>query len=124
MIRSNKDDCSSDQDTLCLGPAERFKVEVQWRDTPSGPVMPAQAFPFDDFGFFFLGQDDQMIIKVLDACDLSGFNTFWVFAAATTDVEYTLTVTDTQTNQTKQYTNPLGQAAAAITDTQAFATCP
>ena len=62
------------------------------------------------------------MVKILDGC---GFNDhFWVFAAATTNVEYTLSVTDTQTGITKQYFNPLGTAAAAITDTGAFATCP
>ena len=32
--------------------------------------------------------------------------------------------TDTQTGQVKTYLNPLGQAANAVTDTGAFATCP
>jgi hypothetical protein len=47
-----------------------------------------------------------------------------VFAAATTNVEYTLTVTDTRTSVSKVYMNELGQPAAAVTDTQAFSTCP
>ncbi len=52
---------------------------------------------------------------------------FWVFCAATTNVEFTIVVTDTATNSSGQlveYFNPLGQAAQAITDTEAFATCP
>ena len=49
---------------------------------------------------------------------------FWVFACLQTNVEYTLTVTDTQTGQARTYDNELGQAAAAVLDTQAFATCP
>ena len=50
---------------------------------------------------------------------------FWVFAcAATTNVEYTLTVTDTVTGSVRTYENDLGQAAQAVTDTDAFATCP
>ena len=63
-----------------------------------------------------------MLIKVLDGCAING--RYWVFFAATTDVELTVTVTDTQENQTRVYTNPLNQAADAITDTGAFATCP
>jgi len=39
-------------------------------------------------------------------------------------VEYTLTVTDTRTGQTARYENPLGRSAPAVTDTQAFASCP
>ena len=49
---------------------------------------------------------------------------YWVFAASTTNVEYTVTVTDTESGRTKQYTNPLGVSSPAITDTSAFATCP
>ena len=49
---------------------------------------------------------------------------FWVFAAATTDVEYALTVTDTLTGRTARYENPLGRRSPAFTDTEAFATCP
>jgi len=48
---------------------------------------------------------------------------FWVFAAATTDVEYGLRVTDTLSGSVKSYFNPSGNRAAALTDTQAFATC-
>ena len=49
---------------------------------------------------------------------------FWVFAAATTNVEYTLRVTDTRTGAERRYPNPLGRAAPALTDTSALATCP
>ncbi len=48
----------------------------------------------------------------------------WVYAAASNDVEYTLTVTDTATGRIARYDNPLGRRAPAVTDTQAFATCP
>ena len=47
-----------------------------------------------------------------------------MFANATTNVEFTVTVTDTDTGVSKEYFNPLGTPAQAITDTQAFATCP
>ena len=49
---------------------------------------------------------------------------FWVFAAATTNVEYTLRVTDGETGEERGYFNPLGTSAEAITDTGAFASCP
>lgn len=72
-------------------------------------------------GFFF-GQNFEMLVKVIDGCAFNGH--YWVFAAAATDVEYTLTVTDTATNQSRTYENSLGQVADAVTDTSAFATCP
>ena len=81
-------------------------------------------FGSDDSGsfYFFSPANKEVLIKVIDGC---GFNQhFWVFAAAASNVEYTLTVTDTQTGQTRTYDNALGQASPAVTDTNAFATCP
>jgi hypothetical protein len=43
---------------------------------------------------------------------------------AATDVEYTLTVVDTQTGQVQVYFNPQGNPSPLVTDTSAFATCP
>jgi hypothetical protein len=54
-----------------------------------------------------------------------GFNNrYWVFYAATTDQEFTVTVTDLKTTQQVQYTNPLKNRADTVTDTSVFATCP
>ena len=69
----------------------------------------------------FSANNWEMLIKVLDGCAINDH--YWVFAAATTTVEYTLTVTDTITDVVAEYFNPLGVAAAAVTDTDAFATC-
>ena len=63
-----------------------------------------------------------MLVKVLDGCGVNGH--YWVLAAATTNVEYTLRVTDTVTGAVREYFNPLGTRAAAITDTDAFRACP
>ena len=63
----------------------------------------------------------EVLVKVLDACV---FSRYWVFSAATTNVEYTLTVTDTKNGAIKTYHNNQGVSAAAVTDTNAFATCP
>ena len=59
---------------------------------------------------------------MLNEC--SNNNHFWVFQAASTPFSYDLTVTDTQTGTVKMYDKPLGSPAPAITDTEAFATCP
>jgi hypothetical protein len=63
-----------------------------------------------------------MLVKVLNACGLN--QRYWVFYAATTNVEFTLTVTDTQTGKTKVYFNPINTPAPPVQDTSAFATCP
>ena len=64
----------------------------------------------------------QLLFKVLDGCSIN--DRYWVFFAATTDVQFTATVTDTQSGAQRTYTNPQGQAADAVTDTAAFASCP
>ena len=109
---------------LCLND-ERFKVEVEWMNDKgeegTGHVVD---FSSDDSGlfWFFSPSNWEMMVKVLDGCGLNDH--FWVFAAATTNVEYTLTVTDRKTGQVQEYFNPLGNSAAAVTDTGAFASCP
>lgn len=54
-------------------------------------------------------------MKVLDGCALN--HNHWVFAAAATDTEYTITVTDTLTGRVKTYFHHGGSAAPAINDT-------
>ncbi|MEM7587416.1 MAG: hypothetical protein AAF560_28770 [Acidobacteriota bacterium] len=116
--------CTPGDASLCLNQG-RFRVEVSWRDFEgsTGPGRPVPV-PVEDSGllYFFDPDNWEMLIKVLDGCAIN--NRYWVFAAATTDVEYTLTVTDTTNGERVQYFNPLGNASPAITDSDAFATCP
>ncbi len=116
--------CTDTATAMCLN-NERFRVEVEWEDfqdnTGSGMVV---EFGSNDSGLFWFFDADnwEMLVKVLNGCAIT--NHYWVFSAATTNVEYTLRVTDTQTGVSKSYFNPLGTSAAAITDTGALATCP
>lgn len=116
--------CAPGATTMCLN-NDRFQVEVDWRDfngnTGSGNVVPVAS---DDSGLFWFFSPDnwEMLIKVLDGCSITDH--FWVFAAATTNVEYTIRVTDTETSLSKTYFNPLGNSASAITDTSALPVCP
>lgn len=103
----------------------RFEVEATWRDFADRTGTAWVAPPASDGSalFWFFSPDNwELMVKVLDGCGLNG--RFWVFHAATTNVEYTLTVTDTVTGQVRRYDNPLGRRAPAVTDTEAFATCP
>ncbi|MCH7665288.1 MAG: hypothetical protein IH936_05085 [Acidobacteria bacterium] len=114
-----------DLNTLCLHDG-RFKVTLDWSDFDgvSGEAVP-MASGFDAGLFSFFDADNwEMVVKVLDACDVRGSDHFWVFYASTTNVEYTLTVTDTKSDEVRVYGNPLGVQSPAITDTSAFATCP
>ncbi len=132
-LASNLEPCGPDADTMCLQ-GSRFKVEVTWR-TQDGRIGSGMVAPCgtDDSGIFYFFNEDnwEMLFKVLNGCDVN--NHYWVFFAATTDVEFTTRVTDTLTGFVKsyssigesiEYTNPLGHPANAVTDTTAFATCP
>ncbi len=116
--------CVASDTQLCLTQG-RFRLEMEWRDfqntTGSGQVVPGGS---DSSGlmWFFTPDNWEVLAKVLDGCAINGH--YWVFAAATTNVQYTLRVTDLETGVTREYFNPLGNAAAAITDSLAFATCP
>jgi len=116
--------CVAGDSRLCLG-GGRFAVEVRWQDftgTVGQGIDVGFLSPDSGMFYFFNPANWEMLVKVIDGCSLNG--RVWVFAAATTDVGYTLTVTDTVTGGKKNYVNPLGNAAPAITDTQAFAACP
>ncbi len=116
--------CVPGDTTMCLS-GGRFKLEIEWGDFDgnTGPGTVVDVSSEDSGLFWFFNSDNwEMLVKVLNGCDIN--NRFWVFAAATTNVEYTLTVTDTDNGAVSEYFNPLGVAAPAITDTSAFATCP
>ena len=115
--------CVADANTLCLG--GRFKVTASWvtsRMNGVGTSVPLAANPSSGLFYFFSSDNIEMLIKVINGCSLS--NTYWVFFAATTNVQFTVTVVDVSTGKTKVYFNPLNQAAAPVQDTNAFATCP
>ena len=117
--------CAADATHLCLQQA-RYRVELTWQDgsghTGVGSVVPAAVSADSGVLWFFDPKNWEMLVKVLDGCAVN--QRLWVFAAATTNVAYTLTVTDTVTGQAKSYQNAAGQTAAPITDTNAFAACP
>ncbi len=115
--------CTPSPERLCLA-GNRFAVEVEWRDFQGGTGR-GQALPRTvDSGlfWFFSANNLELLVKVLDGCGVNG--RFWVFAAATTDVEYRLRVTDTANGRAREYPNSLGVAAPADTDVDAFPCAP
>ncbi|HXO42705.1 MAG TPA: hypothetical protein VN999_14730 [Thermoanaerobaculia bacterium] len=117
--------CAGDAAHACLQQG-RYRIGLTWQDasgrTGVGSPVSGAVSPDSAVLWFFDPSNWEMLVKVIDGCGLN--QRVWVFAAATTDVAYTLTVTDTITGNFKTYQNPAGQAAAAITDTDAFASCP
>ena len=117
--------CVPDATTLCMNNG-RFSARGTFRTGAgqTGPFMavPVASSPDSGLFWFFDASNLEMLIKVLNGCGLN--SRYWVFFAAGTNVEFTVTVTDTQTGTVKSYSNPLNTAAAPVQDTSAFATCP
>jgi predicted outer membrane repeat protein len=102
---------------LCLN-GGRFRVSLTWK--AQGNQGAGQAVPLtSDTGYFwfFSPANVEVAIKVLDGRGLNGH--FWVFYGALTNVEYEITVTDTETGQSVTYRNPAGQFASRA-DTSAL----
>lgn len=122
--RPETGDCTPGPTVLCLG-GGRFRVEVAWKDFQGGAgpgsVVPGTASDDSGLFWFFAPANWELLVKVLDGCAVNGHR--WVFAAATTTVEYTLTVTDTKTDQIWTSRNPPGRASPSITDTTALGGC-
>jgi len=110
--------CQATARRLCLNEG-RFAVEVAWKDfqnhTGQGTAVPLTG----DTGtfWFFDAANVELVVKVLDGRPLNG--KFWVFYGALSNVEYTLTVTDTETGTVRTYRNPAGRFGGAA-DTGAF----
>jgi hypothetical protein len=110
--------CAPSASILCLN-AGRFKAEVSWR-TAQGASGVGTAVPLTgDTGYFsfFSSSNVELILKVLDARAVNQH--FWVFSGALSDVEYTITVTDSNSGAVKTYFNPQGRLAS-FADTSAF----
>jgi len=116
---------STTSSALCLS-GNRFLVSSKWwtisdGNRGNGTIVPGSSA--DSGNVWFFGPNNwELLVKVLDGCPVN--NRKWVFSAATTDQHYVLVVTDVKSGQTKRYFNYGGNAAPAITDTEAFATCP
>jgi hypothetical protein len=115
--------CVASATVLCLRDG-RFRVEVV-REV-NGESGPGKVAPFSsaDSGLFsFFGTDNwELLVKVLDGCAVNAH--YWVYSAATTDVRYILTVTDTKSGLVARYETQSGKPAPATTDVEAISACP
>jgi hypothetical protein len=114
--------CVPTSTAMCLQ-ADRFRVEATYK-TPDGTSGQAQTVRLTgDSGYlwFFAAGNVETIVKVLDGCGLNRH--FWVFAGGLTNVQVVIKVTDTQTNISNSWVNPLNTPFQPLQDTGAFA-CP
>lgn len=116
--------CVAGPQTLCLN-SGRFQAELDWRTgegSGTGKAVPVPSAPDSGLFYFFSENNLEMLIKVLNACGVN--NRYWVFFAATTNVEFAVVVTDTLNGRTAAYFNPLDTPAPPVQDTSAFPSCP
>ena len=117
--------CTPGPGILCLG--GRFIVKAKFRvgaqTTPEGDATPvACANPDSGLFWFFSSSNWEVMVKTIDGCGLN--SRFWVFSAATTNVFYRMEVYDVRSGVNRIYFNYPGPPAPAVTDVNAFATCP
>jgi CSLREA domain-containing protein len=116
-------ECLTGGPALCLN-NDRFRVTTQWR-TQQGTTGSGQGVSLTgDSGYFwfFNPSNVELTVKVLNGCGLT--HHYWVFLSGLTNVDTTVTVTDTKNGTTKTYHNPQGTTFVTKLDTNAFATCP
>ncbi len=113
---------NGDPDVICLN-GGRFAARITWRtpDGQQGVGHPVSLGADSAHFWFFVPDNIEVVVKVLDGCALS--QTYWVFATGLTNVETHLTVTDTATHEEKTYDNLQSEAFQPLQDTAAFDTC-
>lgn len=116
--------CLPGGEALCLVD-RRFRVTATWEDfegaTGTGKAVPSHSA---DSGllYFFDPDNWEVMVKVLDGCTINDH--FWVLAAASTNVHYTLLIEDLASAASWSFTNALGQLSPATADVEAFPSCP
>jgi photosystem II stability/assembly factor-like uncharacterized protein len=98
----------------------RFTLTLSATDPRTGRTGLGAAIPQNDrFGYFslpgFTGEENlpEVFVKMVDATSFAG--DFWLFYTGLTDLDYTLTATDTVTGKTRTYTSPAAFCGAADT---------
>ncbi len=118
--------CEPGPQRLCVLD-NRFSLEVRFIDpNESNPgvdpekaatVLPSLTTAETGFFWFFNASNIELAAKVLDGRASNG--RFWLLYGGVSDVEYTLTVTDTVTGAFKSYRNEQGSICGEV-DTDAF----
>jgi hypothetical protein len=110
-VRAAAGSCRKDKSTLCLL-KDRFAVKVDWRNPGNGTSGTGGAVPISGVtgAFYFTDASNlELMVKVIDYGDRLD-----VFYGTLSDLEYTITVTDTNTGQVKTYHNPAGNFCGGL----------
>ncbi len=104
--------CRATESALCLE-GGRFQVTSRWTDF-ARRTGDAAAVPITpDTGYFWFFDEDnvELILKLIDGGGFNGHH--WVYYGALSNVEYTFTVTDSETGAAKRYFNPATRFASS-----------
>ena len=109
-------DCEAGAGRLCLHDG-RFSVDVEFIDpnvneTKVGQVVSSLTTKETGFFWFFSPSNVELAAKVLDGRALTG--KYWFLYGGLSDVEYTITLTDTMTGESKTYRNEAGSLCGGI----------
>ena len=113
--------CEPGAGRLCLHDG-RFSVEVDFTDPnvnerKAGQVVSSLTTKETGFFWFFSPTNVELAAKVLDGRKLTG--KYWFLYGGLSDVEYTITLTDTVTGESVPYYNEAGSLCGGI-DTRAL----
>ena len=111
--------CAATDTALCLA-GSRFRASVRFVHPADGVERDAVAVPLTSESgafWFFAPENLELMLKIVDGRNLNG--RFWVFYGGLSDVEYEITVTDTETGAEQVYTNPRGRIESRA-DVEAF----
>jgi hypothetical protein len=108
--------CAASAGTLCLL-NRRLAVSVQWRNQFDGSSGQGRGFRLSDLSGRFSFTDPSNVELVIKALDFG--NSIRFFYGSLSDVEYTITLTDTETGAVKTYHNAPGNYCGGI-DNHAF----
>ena len=109
--------CVDNVTTLCLQ-QKRFAVTA----TQTVPGQVLRIGSEAGYFYFFDPSNVELTVKVLNGCPLN--DRYWVVVSNSSNVQFSVRVTDTQTGFFKTYANTAGGPFAPVRDTGAFATCP
>ncbi len=110
--------CPATAGGLCL--AQRFDVAIRFTDPRDHTEHDAVAVPLssDSGSFWFFGPNNlEMLAKIVDGRPVNQH--WWFFYGALSNVDYDITVTDTETGAQRVYQNRHG-ALISTADIDAF----
>ena len=116
--------CVASPTTLCLADG-RFRARAVRRDF-AGEMGEAGVVPLTgDSGYFWFFDEGypEVMLKIVDACDLPGFENFWSYSTGLTNVEVELEVVDTASGERQEVRTALGEAFGPLFDSGSFEVC-